>query len=111
MIPTRIGLGNFIHQRNHCIDDVIDIREVSFHFAMVVDIQRHPLKNGFGEFEQRHIGPAPGAIDGKETQACTRKFVKMCVAMSEHLVGFFGRRIQTHRVICRMSGRKRLLAI
>ena len=85
--------------------------EIPFHLAMVVNINRLALKDRFGEFEKCHVRSSPRTIDREETKTGTGYLVQMCVAMREHLVGFLGRRVETHWMIGVMNRRKGLQAI
>ena len=111
VVPVRIRLGDLIHQRDHRIDDVIDVGKVPFHLAVVVDLHRPPFEDRFSEFKQGHIGTSPRPIDGKESQTGAWQVVQVCITVGEHLVGLFGRCVQAHRMIGVMLGRKRLLSI
>ena len=56
-------------------------------------------EDGLGEFEQRHVRPAPGAIDGKEAQTGRRQVVEMAVGMGHQLIGFLAGGVETQRMV------------
>ena len=75
-LPRRVGGGGLIKHADDAFDNVINIGKVTAVFAVVKDLDRFARQYGFGEFEQRHVGSTPRAIDGKEAQAGGGQVVK-----------------------------------
>ena len=71
----------FAFSRNHLdqpydpFDKVIDIGEVALHPALAVDVDRPAFEDGIDELEQRHVRPAPGAVNGEEAKDGRRNLV------------------------------------
>src|SRR5450432_3860876 len=78
---------NVIDKTQYYTGDVVDMGEVAAHSAMVKELDRLALDNRPGEQKNRHIGPSPWAVNGKESQAGDRQAIKMGVGMSHHFVG------------------------
>ena len=68
-VPVGIGQGRAVGGADHPLDDVVDIGEVAAVPALVEEPDRPALGDGAGEEHRRHVGPAPGAVDGEEAQA------------------------------------------
>jgi hypothetical protein len=66
---------------------------------VVEDVDRPAFEDGLGEQEQRHVRPAPRAIDREEAQAGGRQAVEMAVGVRHQLVGLLGRGVQADRVV------------
>jgi hypothetical protein len=58
-----------------------------------------PGEDGLGEQEQRHVRPAPGAVDGEEAQAGGRQAVEVAVGVRHQLVGLLGGGVEADRVV------------
>ena len=61
--------GNVIDNARYYTDNVIDMGEIAAHLAMVKKLDRRAFEDRLGKQENRHVGPAPWPIDGKEPQA------------------------------------------
>ena len=59
-----------LHHSDDAFDDVIDVGEVAFAFAVVEYLDGLAGFKLVGEAEVGHVGAAGGAIDGKEAQPC-----------------------------------------
>ena len=66
VIPVGVRCGDLVHQWDHCVDDIVDVGEVPFHFTFVEDIDWFTFEDGFREFEQCHIGSSPETVNGEE---------------------------------------------
>ena len=98
MIRPRLAiLGRHgVDQKPDAIHQVIDISEIPLHDAMVIDVDGLTGQDRAGEFEMRHVGAAPRAIDGEEPEHGDRHSVEMGIGMRHRLVGLLGRRIERH---------------
>ena len=84
------GAGRYdIHQQPDGADQIADIGEIAGHLAVVINVDGAVLQNCGGEFEQRHVGPAPGAIDGKEPEHRHRQAPQMGIDMAHRLAHLF----------------------
>lgn len=66
---------------------------------MVEDFDGLALEHGFREQEERHIRPAPGAIDGKEAQPGRGYAEQMAVSMRHQLIALLGSRVEGDGVV------------
>src|ERR1035438_5200256 len=57
--PLRIGDCGPGHCAHHAFNDVVDVREIALHIALVVNVDWFALENRFGEKKIRHVRPAP----------------------------------------------------
>ena len=55
--------------------------------------------DGVGEGERRHIGTAPGAIDGEQPEAGGRHAEEVRVGMGQRLGAALGGGVDRHRVV------------
>ncbi len=53
---------------DHAGDDVVHIGEVALHLAVAEDVDRPAGEDRLGELEERHVRPAPGAVDREEPE-------------------------------------------
>ena len=88
-----------VDDADYRFDDVVDVGEVAFHVAVVVQVDRVAVQDGAGEGEQRHVGPAPGAVHGEEAQAGGRDAEQVRVAVRHQLVGALGGGVQADRMV------------
>ena len=58
-VPVGGALGRVVDHAEHGFDDVVDIGEVAFHVAVVVEVDGVAVEDGAGEGEQRHVGAGP----------------------------------------------------
>src|SRR5882672_7981229 len=70
---AHVTLRNLVQQAQYYAGHVIDMGKVATHLAMVKKPDRRALDDRLGKEKDRHVGPAPRPINGKETQACDRK--------------------------------------
>jgi hypothetical protein len=87
-----------VQSADDAFDDIVDVGEVALHVAVVEDVDRPAFEDRLGEQEQRHVGPAPRAVDGEEEQARARDAEQVTVGVREEFVRLFAGRVQTHRV-------------
>ncbi|MNI56319.1 hypothetical protein D3C73_1113140 [compost metagenome] len=106
-MPFRIGNRHHIGYTQDPLNDIVDIGKVTAQLAIVVNIDWLTSQHGLGEFEQRHIGAPPRAIDGKETQASGRDTIQMRIGMRHQLIGLLRCRIERDWVIDGILGGKR----
>ncbi len=60
----------FTHVRNntlYAVDDIVDIREISFHLSIVEQCDGVSLDDVLGEIKQRHVRSTPWSIHGEES--------------------------------------------
>ena len=99
-------------ERGHdAADDVVHVGEVALVVAVVEDVDRLAGQDVAGEQEQRHVRPAPGAIDGEEAQARDRQPIEIGVGVRHHLVGLLGRGVERQRVLGVLVHRERHLRV
>jgi hypothetical protein len=79
-----------IQHPQDALHDIVDIGKVAPHLPAVEHLDRLACEDRTGEKECRHVGPAPGSIDGEEAQARARDAVKMRIGMAEQFVGALG---------------------
>ena len=65
--PGGVRLSNVIEGANHAFDNIVDVGEVAAMIAVVEHVDWFAINNVLGEFEQRHIGPTPGPVDGEKS--------------------------------------------
>ena len=82
--------GGVLHHSDDAFDDVIDVGEVAFAFAVVEYLDGLAGFELVGEAEVGHVGAAGGAIDGKEAQPCAGDVVEFAVGVGHELVALFG---------------------
>ena len=99
LVERKIGLRRAIKDADHAFCNIVDIGEVAPHPAMVEDVDSAAFEYGLGEQEQRHVGPAPGAIYGEEAQAGGGQREQMAVGVGHQLVGLLGRGVEADRMI------------
>lgn len=98
-IPIRIRRSDVIHDPGNRLGDIIHVREISFHFPMVVKIDGLSFEDGFRELVERHVGTSPRSVYREETQAGRRDLVEMAIRVGHQLVRFLGGRVQADGVI------------
>ena len=91
--------GGVLHHSDDAFDDVIDVGEVAFAFAVVEYLDGLAGFELVGEAEVGHVGAAGGAIDGKEAQPCAGDVVEFAVGVGHELVALFGGGVQRYGVI------------
>src|SRR5690606_31030127 len=79
------------------IDDVVHVREIPAHVAVVVHVDRLARHDGIGELVVRDVRSAPRTVYGEETQAGDREPVQMRIGMRHQLVRLLGGGIQRYR--------------
>src|SRR5246127_4740917 len=94
MSRALVTCGTTIDKARYYTANVVDIGEVATHLAMVKKLDRPAFDDRLGKQKNRHIGPSPWPVDGKESQAGDRKPVEVAVRMSHQLVGFFCRGVE-----------------
>jgi hypothetical protein len=105
--PVRVGCGDIVQRADYAFDDVINVGEVPLVVAVIEDINRFARENPFRKYEQRHVRPAPGTIDGKEPQPRRRQPVEVAVGMRHQLIGLFRGRVETEGMIHVVVNRER----
>ena len=71
-VPGRVGRRDDVGGADHPLGDVVDVGEVAAVAAGVEEPDRPALADRVGEDHRRHVGPAPGAVDGEEAQGRCR---------------------------------------
>src|SRR5215472_15602673 len=74
--PGRIRLGDFVHYPDQAFYNIVDIREVAFHFAEIEDLDGTIGEDGPSEDKQGHVRPSPRSIDGEKAQPGARQRVQ-----------------------------------
>src|SRR5690606_12035884 len=98
-VPRQINVRHLIEHPHHALHDVVYVREAAAVLAVVEDLDRLVSQDRPGEQEQRHVWPAPRAVDREEAQACRRYPVEMGVAVRHHLVRLLGGGVERQRVL------------
>ena len=91
--------GGVLHHSDDAFDDVIDVGEVAFAFAVVEYLDGLAGFKLVGEAEVGHVGAAGGSIDGEEPEACAGDVVEFAVGVGHELVALFGGGVQRYGVI------------
>ena len=110
-IPCRIRFSDTIGSAYDPFGDVLYIGEVARVFSVIEHIERLAGQNCLGEFEQRHVRPAPWPIDGEESQARRRQPEQVAVGVGHQLVRSLGRGIELQRMVGDLMLRERQLPI
>ena len=76
-VLAHLHLGRGVHDAPYALDDVVDVGEVAAAVAHVEDLDGVAAAQLFGEAEVGHVGPAHGAVHGKEAQAGRRDGVEL----------------------------------
>ena len=98
-VPVGGALGGMVDHADYRFGDIVDVGKVAFHVAVVVEVDGVSVEDGAGEGEQGHVGPAPGAVDGKEAEAGRRDAEQVRVAVRHQFVGALGGGVQADRVV------------
>lgn len=98
-VPVWIGFCGTIDDTYDTINDVIDIREVTFHLSVVEDINGPAFENRFREQKESHIRASPGAIDRKETQTGRGNSIEMAVGVCHQFVRLFRCSVEAYGVV------------
>ena len=106
-IPVGVGRGDVIAGADHPFHDVVDVREVAAHPAVVEHVNRLPLENGFCEQEHRHVGASPRPVHREEAQAGGGEPIQMAVRVRHELVRLLRGRVQRHRMVDVLVHRER----
>ncbi len=83
-----------VDRRDDAGHDVVDVGEVPVHPAVAEDVHRLAAQQGAGEEKQRHVGPAPGAVDREEPQARDPQAVEVVVNRGHQLVHLLRRAVE-----------------
>jgi len=83
-----------VDRRDDAGDDVVDVGEVPVHPAVPEDVDRLAAEQGAGEEKQRHVRPAPGAVNGEEPQARDAHAVEVVVHGRHQLVHLLRRAVE-----------------
>ena len=65
--PVGILLGNFVTGTNYAFHNVVNVGEVSGVVSVIKYLDGLILEDVPSEFEQRHVGSTPWAINREET--------------------------------------------
>ena len=94
--------------------NIIDVRKVTVHVAVVVDLDRFSLADLVGEFEISHIRASERTVDREEAQARRRDAIEMTVRIHHELIRLLRRCVETDGmvdIVCRREGRLLLVAV
>ena len=100
-----------VHDPHHALNNVIYVGEVSFHLAVVEDLNGSFFQNSLGEKKKGHVRTAPRPVDREETQARCGQAVEVAVTVSHELVGLLCGCIYADGMVDVMVNRKRHLGI
>ena len=100
-----------VDQPQHNTDHIVDLGKVAPHPAMIKQLDRGTLQDRPGKQENRHVGPSPRPVDGKEPQARHWKSIEMAVGMRDQLIGLLCGGVEADRMIGFVVLRKRQLAV
>jgi len=98
-VPVRIRQGDPVAGAEDALHDVVDVGEVAAHPAVVVDVDGFAGEDGPGEEKEGHVGPAPGAVDGKEPQAGGRQAVEVRIGVRHQFVGLLGGGVERNGMV------------
>jgi hypothetical protein len=87
--PVVVGFGDFGDDSVDAFHDIVDVGEVSFHLAMVEDVDGPIFQDGLGKQEEGHVRTSPGTVDGEEPETGAVQVIEAAVAVGHELVGFF----------------------
>lgn len=73
--------GDVVHDANDAFDNIVDVGEVAFHVAVVVDLDGLTCGDRFDKFEVGHVGSSPGTVDGEKAQSGHGQAVEMAVSV------------------------------
>src|SRR5207248_10815593 len=65
--PRFVRLCRFAGDPDDAFDDVVNVREVPLHVSKIEDVDRLVFEDRLCEDEQRHIRPAPRAIEDRKS--------------------------------------------
>ena len=105
-VEVGVGLGDAIHDADRAFGNVVDVSEIAPHFAVVEDLDGAAGEDGLGKQPGRHVGTAPGAVNGEIAQAGGRQAVEVAVAVRHQFVGFLGGGVEAERVVDGIMHRK-----
>ena len=108
---VRVWPRDVVEGADHAFDDVVDVGEVADVMAVIEHVDRLAGEDLPREQEQRHVGPAPGAVHGEEAQPGGRQVEQMAVGVRHQLVGLLGGRIHADGVVDAVLDRERQLAV
>src|SRR5713226_5067082 len=89
-------LRDSIEYAYNAFDDIVNISEIAFMVAVIEHIDRAPFEYCAREQEQSHIGPAPGAVYGEESQTRGRQTKCARIAVRHQLIRPCGRGVEGH---------------
>ena len=95
---TRTG-GSFFHNPVNPFDDVVNIRKIALHIAVVEDPDRSSGNEFIGCGKIEHIRASCRSVHRKKTQSRAWDIVKLRVGVRQKFVCLFGCRIQRNGVI------------
>lgn len=96
-VLAHLHLGRGVHDAPHALDDVADVGEVAAAVTHVEDLDCVAAAQLLGEAEVGHVGPAHGAVNREEAQACRGDGIELGVGSGHELVGLLGGRVERHR--------------
>ena len=91
-----------IKRANNAVDDVVNIREITRHFAIAVNLNCLTLQDFLGEAEIRHVRSPPWAIDGKKPEPCLREAVKLGIGLAHQFARPLGGCVEGHWIGSRL---------
>lgn len=98
IVSAMWGVGDYAEHR---IDDDVDVSEVAFHLAVIVEVDLFSVENGARESKQRHVRAAPGAVDCEKAKAGGGNTEEVGVAVRHQLVGSLRRGVQADWMVGR----------
>lgn len=87
------------HNAYDCLDDVVDVDEVSLAVAVVENLNLLSFDEFVGKSEVCHIRASCWAVDGEEAKAGGRDVVQLAVGVGHQFVAPFCRGVKRHRAV------------
>ena len=98
-LERAISHSRLIEDSDYAFGNVINISKITLHLSVVEYLNRFSFYDRFCEYEQGHIGTAPGTVHGKETKPTARDAIQMRVAMGHQFIGLLRCGVKRYRMI------------
>src|ERR1700722_4409553 len=98
-VEQTVALGSLPREADHRFDNVVDVRKIALHAAVVENVDYVSSRDRSGEFIGRHVRPSPWSIDGEETEPRRRDMKQVAIGVGHQLIGLFRCGVERHRKI------------